>query len=109
MDNALATLRGLANEIHAPVLVISAKGRGAYGDASIAGGKESGGIEYTADFLLDLAPVLPPGTPETGRREAASKALLEDGPRILRVLKERDGRGRQEIPLTFHRSQGRFT
>jgi len=110
MDNALAALRGLANELHTPVLVISAKGRGAYGDANIAGGKESGGIEYTADFLLDLAPKLEPEPPQGELRKAVNAALLEDtGPRILRVLKERDGRGRQEIALTFHRSQGRFT
>jgi replicative DNA helicase len=114
MDNALASLRRLANEIHAPVCVITAKSRGAYGEATIAGGKESGGIEYTADFLLDLAPVLPAGLENTrenskARQEAAQKALMEDtGPRILRVLKERDGRGSQTIRLTFHRSQGRF-
>jgi len=59
--------------------------------------------------MLDLAPKLE-AAPAAGERHKAIEATLlrDTGPRLLTVIKERDGRGRQEIALTFHRSQGRF-
>ena len=55
MDTAVEELRAIGMRHNTPVIVISSFNRGSYkGEVSMSAFKESGGIEYTADYLIGL-------------------------------------------------------
>ena len=94
VDFNLSELRRLSRDLDSPVLVISSQNREAYRmnkPPTMAGLKESGGIEYTADAVLCLWR----NKSETDKMETDRQKRCPEDPKTIRVeihvLKNRNG------------------
>lgn len=73
VDSHVLGLKQLSRDCHLPVVVVSSLGRTSYeGRLTLSSGKESGGIEYTADVVLGMQ-LLGVGLPGFNEEEAKEK------------------------------------
>lgn len=73
VDSHVLGLKQLSRDCHLPVVVVSSLGRTSYeGRLTLSSGKESGGIEYTADVVLGMQ-LLGAGLPGFNEEEAKEK------------------------------------
>lgn len=75
VDSHVLGLKQISREYHLPVVVVSSLGRTSYeGRLTLSSGKESGGIEYTADVVLGMQ-LLGAGLPGFDEEEAKNQDL----------------------------------
>lgn len=105
IDANLSELRRLSRDLKSPVLVISSMNREAYKKnerPSLAGLKESGGIEYSADAVICL-------WRDKGESETLTRDLRIKTDRIeAHVLKNRNGE-LSRVKLNFTKAWALFT
>lgn len=85
LDRAVTMFQNLGIELGTPVIGISSFNRGSYGSISMAAFKESGGVEYTAEYCIGL------GLTKQGLNEDETRAELQKQPRDMStyILKAR--------------------
>lgn len=105
IDNIVMAFKRISRDLHAPVVVISSINRASYEKRlTIDACKESGGIEYTCDFLAFLE--LTNGKDDETRAEAMKCSKREI---TLSIKKNRGGRCGGEILFDYHPRFNVFT
>lgn len=107
-DHSIEILKGISAEHNAHILAISSLNRASYGEpVKMDAFKESGKIEYTADFVLGLSLA----ATKRGRLTADQiDAEMKKQPRdmMLQVLKGRDIENRQTVELKYYSAYNLF-
>lgn len=107
-DHSIEILKGMSAEHNAHILAISSLNRASYGEpVKMDAFKESGKIEYTADFVLGLSLA----ATKRGRLTAEQiDAEMKKQPRemILQVLKGRDIETRKTADLRYYSAYNLF-
>ena len=85
VDDAVGDLYRTARDFKTPVLVISSFNRNSYNsDAAMDSFKESGGIEYSGDYVIALQP--------RGMREGVTKDDIKANKKLFKNTKAADNR-----------------
>lgn len=107
-DHSIEILKGLSAEHNAHILAISSLNRASYGEpVKMDAFKESGKIEYTADFVLGLS------LAATRKGKLTAERIDEEmqkQPRemMLQVLKGRDIENRQTVNFRYYSAYNYF-
>ena len=104
MDETVTCLRQVARDFNIPIIAISSMNRANYKkEISLSSGKESGMLEYSADFFLGLQFS---GTGENGYDEKKAKKASNNisTPRAVEliILKNRNGKTGETIPFEMY-------
>lgn len=89
MDEAVITLKRLSRELDAPVVAVSSFNRQSYADeVNMAAFKESGAIEYSADFVMGLQ----------ARGVSQQEVTRLDEKRLARIIGDATKKAKQQNP-----------
>ncbi len=104
VDNTATCLRQVARDLNIPIIAISSINRASYkSEISLSSAKESGALEYSADFFIGLQFK---GAGEKGFDEVEAKKISNDisTPRSVElvILKNRNGRTGEKIEYEMY-------
>ncbi len=118
VDNIVKGLKMLSRDFNIPIMVVSSFNRSSYQDkVSFESFKESGGIEYTADFviglqlsILDDEEISRTEKAKTLLKDKIDKAKSEETREVtLVILKNRNGKSFSKERLIFNAKNNLFT
>lgn len=119
IDNIVVKLKMLSRDCNIPVMVVSSFNRESYeSPVSYACFKESGGIEYTADFVLGLQlTILDQIQCDKNDKNKINKKLQIDNAKAgingmrevtLKILKNRNGESNTKVDFRFYAKNNLF-
>lgn len=105
LDRAVTLFQNLGNELAVPVIGISSFNRSGYGKVEMSAFKESGGVEYTAEYCIGL------GLTKESKIESEIRTEMKKQPREMSVyiLKaRRSGNVGAKVDLMYYSKYSHF-